>query len=71
MNPLAPKHLVAACQRVVRTLDGTASSVVWTTIGNGPLPAGTPGVSELSPLPLKLPITRMSFTLSLTTIRFL
>jgi photosystem II stability/assembly factor-like uncharacterized protein len=44
MNRLAPKHLVAACQRVVRTLDGTASSVVWTTIGNGPLPAGTPGV---------------------------
>ena len=44
MNPLAPKHLVAACQRVVRTLDGTASPVVWTTIGNGPLPSGTPGV---------------------------
>jgi photosystem II stability/assembly factor-like uncharacterized protein len=44
MNPLSPKHLVAACQHVVRTLDGTASSVVWTTIGNGPLPAGTPGV---------------------------
>ncbi|MFL6596777.1 MAG: WD40/YVTN/BNR-like repeat-containing protein [Chthoniobacterales bacterium] len=37
MNPLAPKHLVAACQRVVRTLDGTASPApVWTTIGNGP-----------------------------------
>ena len=44
MNPLAPKHLLAACQRVVRTLDGTASPVVWTTIGNGPLPSGTPGV---------------------------
>jgi photosystem II stability/assembly factor-like uncharacterized protein len=44
MNPLAPKHLVAACQQVVRTLDGTASPVVWTTIGNGPLPSGTPGV---------------------------
>src|SRR4029077_4460627 len=44
MNPLSPKHLVAACQRVVRTLDGTASSVVWTSIGNDPLPAGTPGV---------------------------
>ncbi len=44
MNPHSPKHLVAACQRVVRTLDGTASSVVWTSIGNDPLPAGTPGV---------------------------
>jgi photosystem II stability/assembly factor-like uncharacterized protein len=44
MNPLAPRHLVAACQRVVRTLDGMASPVMWTTIGNGPLPAGTPGV---------------------------
>jgi photosystem II stability/assembly factor-like uncharacterized protein len=42
MNPLAPKHLVAACQRVVRTLDGTASPVVWTTIGNGPLPSASP-----------------------------
>src|SRR5262245_37198980 len=37
MNPLAPKHLVAACQQVVRTLDGTAQNVVWTRIGNGPL----------------------------------
>jgi photosystem II stability/assembly factor-like uncharacterized protein len=37
MNPLSPKHLVAACQTVVRTLDGTASPVVWTPIGNGPL----------------------------------
>jgi photosystem II stability/assembly factor-like uncharacterized protein len=44
MNPLAPRHLVAACQQVVRTMDGTASQVVWTTIGNGPLPSGTPGV---------------------------
>ena len=44
MNPLAPKHLIAACQHVVRTLDGTASPVVWTTIGNAPLPSGTPGV---------------------------
>ena len=44
MNALAPKHLVAACQHVVRTLDGTASPVVWTTIGNDPLPSGTPGV---------------------------
>jgi hypothetical protein len=44
MNPLAPKHLVAGCQHVVHTLDGTASPVVWTTIGNDPLPSGTPGV---------------------------
>ncbi len=44
MNPRAPKHLVAACQHVVRTLDGTASPVVWTMIGNDPLPSGTPGV---------------------------
>ena len=36
MNPSSPKHLLAACQHVVRTLDGTASPVVWTTIG-GPL----------------------------------
>jgi len=42
MNPLSPKHLLAACQRVVRTLDGTASSVVWTTIGNGPLTSASP-----------------------------
>jgi len=42
MNPLAPKHLVAGCQRVVRTLDGTAPSVVWTTIGNGPLTSPSP-----------------------------
>jgi photosystem II stability/assembly factor-like uncharacterized protein len=41
MNPLAPKHLVAACQQVVRTLDGTAQNVVWTTIGNGPLTPST------------------------------
>jgi len=40
MNPLAPKHLVAACQHVVRTLDGTAQNVVWTPIGNGPLTSG-------------------------------
>ena len=44
MNPVSPKHLVAACQRVVRTLDGTASPVVWTTIGNGPLASATPCV---------------------------
>ena len=42
MNPLAPKHLVAARQRVVRTVDGTATPVVWTTIGNGPLASATP-----------------------------
>jgi photosystem II stability/assembly factor-like uncharacterized protein len=36
MNPSGPTHLIAACQHVVRTLDGTASPVVWTTIG-GPL----------------------------------
>jgi photosystem II stability/assembly factor-like uncharacterized protein len=33
MNPSAPKHLVAACQHIVRTLDATASPVIWTTIG--------------------------------------
>jgi photosystem II stability/assembly factor-like uncharacterized protein len=33
MNPSSPKHLLAACQRVVRTLDATASPVAWTTIG--------------------------------------
>ena len=42
MNPLSPKHLVAACQRVVRTLDGTAPIVAWTTIGNGPLTPASP-----------------------------
>jgi photosystem II stability/assembly factor-like uncharacterized protein len=36
MNPSSPKHLLAACQHVVRTLDATAATVVWTTIG-GPL----------------------------------
>ena len=36
MNPSSPKHLIASCQHVVRTLDATASPVVWTTIG-GPL----------------------------------
>jgi len=44
MNSLAPKHLVAACQHVVRTLDGTASPVAWTSIGTDPLPSGTPNV---------------------------
>ena len=42
MNPLSPKHLVAACQTVVRTLDGTASTVEWTPIGNGPLTSASP-----------------------------
>ncbi len=33
MNPSFPKHLLASCQHVVRTVDATASPVVWTTIG--------------------------------------
>jgi photosystem II stability/assembly factor-like uncharacterized protein len=33
MNPSSPKHLIASCQHVVRTLDATASPVVWTKIG--------------------------------------
>ena len=33
MNPSYPGHLLAACQHVVRTLDGTASPVAWTAIG--------------------------------------
>jgi hypothetical protein len=33
MNPSSPKHLLASCQHVVRTVDATASPVVWTTIG--------------------------------------
>jgi hypothetical protein len=33
MNSSSPKHLLAACQRVVRTLDATASTVTWTRIG--------------------------------------
>jgi photosystem II stability/assembly factor-like uncharacterized protein/cbb3-type cytochrome oxidase subunit 3 len=37
MNLSSPTHLVAACQHVVRTLDGTASPVVWTTIGQDPV----------------------------------
>jgi photosystem II stability/assembly factor-like uncharacterized protein len=36
MNPSSPKHLLASCQHVVRTLDATASPVAWTIIG-GPL----------------------------------
>jgi photosystem II stability/assembly factor-like uncharacterized protein len=47
MNAVSPKHLLAACQHVVRTLDGTASPVVWTAIGNDPLPSGTPGVTAV------------------------
>ena len=40
MNPLAPTHIIAACQRVVRTLSGpTVKSSEWTTIGPGPLPS--------------------------------
>jgi photosystem II stability/assembly factor-like uncharacterized protein len=38
MNPSSPTHLIAACQHVVRTLDGpTVTSDGWTTIG-GSLP---------------------------------
>lgn len=38
MNPSSPTHLIAACQHVVRTLDGpTVTSDGWTTIGE-PLP---------------------------------
>jgi photosystem II stability/assembly factor-like uncharacterized protein len=33
MNQSSPKHLLAACQQVVRTLDATASAVAWTPIG--------------------------------------
>lgn len=34
MNPSSPTHLIAACQQVVRTLDGpTVTSEGWTTIG--------------------------------------
>src|ERR1043166_1002902 len=36
MNQSSAKHLLAACQQVVRTLDSTASDVAWTAIG-GPL----------------------------------
>ena len=39
MNPASPTHLIAACQHVVRTLDGSTvtSADGWTTIGE-PLP---------------------------------
>ena len=34
MNPLYPTHLIAACQHLVRTLDGTTvTPASWTTIG--------------------------------------
>src|SRR5260370_23297938 len=34
MNPSAPTHIIAACQHVVRTLDGpTVTPGSWTTIG--------------------------------------
>lgn len=33
MNQSSPKHLLAACQQVVRTLDATATPVAWTAIG--------------------------------------
>jgi hypothetical protein len=40
MNPSAPTHLIAACQRVVRTTNATASPApTWNTIGPGRLPA--------------------------------
>jgi photosystem II stability/assembly factor-like uncharacterized protein len=39
MNPSSAKHLLAACQRVVRTMDATVSTVTWTTIGQ-PLAEG-------------------------------
>jgi photosystem II stability/assembly factor-like uncharacterized protein len=45
MNPLSPRHLLAACQRVVRTLDATASPApVWTTIGGS---LADPGTSQV------------------------
>jgi len=43
MNPSHPTHLLAACQHVVRTLDGTASPVVWTTIGGSLIPGQPAG----------------------------
>jgi photosystem II stability/assembly factor-like uncharacterized protein len=47
MNPSAPTHLIAACQQVVRTLDGpTVTTSGWTTIGNGPLPSPTASPCE-------------------------
>ena len=51
MNPLASTHIIAACQRVVRTLSGpTVTSSGWTTIGPGPLPpdpCATPPASKV------------------------
>jgi photosystem II stability/assembly factor-like uncharacterized protein len=40
MNPSAPTHLIASCQRVVRTTNATASPApTWNTIGPGRLPS--------------------------------
>ena len=50
MNLSSPTRLVAACQHVVRTLDGTASPVVWTTIG-GPVASGHGAVTAVSEAP--------------------
>jgi photosystem II stability/assembly factor-like uncharacterized protein len=51
MNPLAPTHIIAACQRVVRTLSGpNVKSSGWKTIGPGPLPpnpCATPPASKV------------------------
>jgi len=47
MNPLSPTHLIAACQTVVRTLNGpTVTRSGWTTIGPGPLPSPTASPCE-------------------------
>ena len=47
MNASSPTHLIAACQRVVRTLNGpTVTTQGWTTIGNGPLPSPTASPCE-------------------------
>ena len=42
MNPSSPTHVIAACQQVVRTLDGTAQPVVWTRIGDSLFDASRP-----------------------------
>ena len=42
MNPASPTHVIAACQQVVRTLDGTAQTVVWTKIGDSLFDASRP-----------------------------
>ena len=47
MNQSSPTHLIAACQTVVRTLNGpTVTPSGWTTIGNGPLPSPTASPCE-------------------------